>query len=237
MPRKGSRKPGRPTRSGKPASQLKQEVIHHLSRGCGIVEACRLAGTTRSSYYGWRKADPEFKADAERLLRDPVHQERILRGQAIAASETGKSWQEKFIATYLASGDREQALVASAQSALHIEACLSPDSEHYDAAFHRAFQQAEQRRLWRIEDNLLNKAEHDSPSARFILANRVKGKYGKLEGTTTVQNAWFSVEGESRAAERLRKMFGNGEHDSDDATRLLDDRPAEKLVGQGGAAG
>ena len=190
---------------------MKVEVLHHLSRGCGVVEACRLVDTTRSSYYTWRKSDPEFRADADRLLRDPVHVERILLGQAIAFSETTKSWQEKFSATYNSTGDREQATLSAAQSPLFIESCLAATSDDFDPDFHRAFQQAEQRRLWRIEDNLLNKAEHDSPSARFILANRVKDKYGKLEGTTTVNAAWFTVEGENRAKNVLRKMFGANE--------------------------
>jgi hypothetical protein len=156
-----------------------------------------------------------------------------LRGQAVAVSETTASWQEKFVATYNATGDREQAMIAAAQSPLYIEACLAKGSDDYDADFHRAYLQAEQRRLWRIEDNLLNKAEHDSPSARFILANRVKDKYGKLEGTTTVQTAWFTVEGEERAKDVLRGMFGNQEeappgHEHDGGTL--------QLVGDGGAA-
>lgn len=213
---------------------MKAEILHHLSRGCGIVEACRLVNTTRSSYYTWRRTDAEFKADAERLLRDPVHVDRILRGQAIAVSETTKSWQEKFITTYNSTGDREAALVSSGKAPLFIESCLARSSDDFDPDFHRAFQQAEQRRLWRIEDNLLNKAEHDSPSARFILANRVKDKYGKLEGTTTVNTAWFTVEGEDRARNVLRKMFGD---DGDTkAVQPGDARKALEVVGVGGAA-
>lgn len=210
---------------------MKEEMLHHLSRGCGVVESCRLVQVSRSAYYAWRRADPEFKAACERLLRDPVHVERIMRGQAVAATDTTKSWQEKFIATYNATGDREQALLAAAQSALFIESCLAESSEHYDPDFHRAFQQAEQRRLWRIEDNLLNKAEHDSTSARFILANRVKDKYGKLEGSSTVNNnlAWFTVEGENRAKDRLRRMFGEApEHHAP--------REITELAAEGGAA-
>lgn len=207
---------------------MKQEIVHSLSRGCGVVESCRLAGASRSGYYQWRRTDPVFKTDCDRLLRDPVHQERILRGQAVAASSTKDSWQEKFIATYNATGDREQAMIAAAQSALHIEACLAPGSEHYDPPFARAFDQAEQRRLWRIEDNLLNKAEHDSPSARFILANRVKDKYGKLEGTTTIPITWFTVEGESRAAKNMRRMFGETSQDPIPTSEL--EGPASERV-------
>lgn len=217
---------------------MKEEVLHHLSRGCGVTECCRLVNVSRSAYYAWRRTDPEFKASCDRLLRDPVHIERITRGLSVAASDTTKSWQEKFVSTYNATGDREQALIAAAQSALHIEACLAPSSEHYDPDFHRAFQQAEQRRLWRIEDNLLNKAEHDSPSARFILANRVKDKYGKLEGGTTINNntAWFTVEGEQRAVERMRRMFGPTEDGATETQELHAPQEVARIHESGSAA-
>ena len=64
--------------------------------------------------------------------------------------------------------------------------------EEYDETFHKMFIEEEQRRLWRIEDNTLTKAESDPPTARFVLSNLLKEKYGKLEGTGTTQNLyWF----------------------------------------------
>ena len=86
---------------------------------------------------------------------------------------------------------------------------LNPKHEDFDEAFHSMFSEEEQRRLWRIEDNTLKKAEHDMPTARFVLSNLLKEKYGKIEGTTTHQNLfWFNTAGEDKAREALYHLFG-----------------------------
>lgn len=184
-------------------------VLDLLRRGYGVNEMCRKVNIHRNTYYAWRKKDPGFRAETERILKDPVHQMRILNKDAKAEAATYETWQKQFIGLYRQTGDRNQAILGCGKDALDVEAALDPKADTYDEVFHKLFLETEQRRLWQVEDNLLGKAEHDSPTARFILANRVKEKYGKLEGASEVKNLyWFTQKGEDEAGVMLDGLFG-----------------------------
>jgi len=198
---------GRRYKSGKDKALLKKEIIERLAQGYGIREACDILDIGHSSYYNWRKQDPEFKADVERILADPLHATRILNRSSKEELGVEENWKLRFLGVYRRSGDRNQALMSAGRRAVEIEKALNPDHEDYDAEFAKLFSDEEQKRLWKIEDNTLRKAEHDMPTARFVLSNLVKEKYGKLEGSTTIQQVWFSQKGEEAALRELEKMF------------------------------
>ena len=195
---------------------LKKQIIERLAQGYGIAETCDLIRVARNTYYNWKKKDPAFAADVERILRDPLHTTRILNKQSKAEVGIEDDWKLRFLGVYKKTGDRNQALmhVGEGKTAVDIDHAMDPQHPDYDAEFARAFFNEEQKRLWQIEDNTLRKAEHDMPTARFVLGNLVKHKYGKMEGTTTIQQAWFTAKGESEAADTLKGLgFGKSESD------------------------
>lgn len=188
---------------------LKQEMIAKLSKGYGIAESCDLLRFSKSTYYNWHKADPEFKAECDRILSTPVHKERIIHKQPKADTAVDASWQEIFIALYRKTGDRDSAIDGCAQLALTVNAAMDPESSEYDEPFHKLFMEEEQRRLWRIEDSMLRKAEHDMPTARFALSNLLKEKYGKVGGEVTVNQHWFTSQGAAKASKFMGSLFGD----------------------------
>ena len=201
-------------RTNNDSALIKKELVERLAQGYGIKEATKLLRISRSTFYNWRKADEAFNAECTRLLADPIHQSRILRQESKAVLGIEEDWKLRFIGMYRMSGDRTEALatVGNGKRAQDIENALNPKHDTYDEQFHKLFLNEEQKRLWKIEDNLLKKAEHDSPSARFVLANLVKDKYGKLEGSATIQQVWFTSQGESDAMSGLQGLgFGKAE--------------------------
>lgn len=195
--------------NGKDPALLKKEIIERLSQGYGILETCKIIRIGRTTYYKWKKDDEAFSCDVERILADPLHGTRILNRAAKAEIGIEDDWKLRFLGVYRRSGDRNDALanVGEGKFAHEIEAALDPQSTLYDEKFAELFKNEEQKRLWKIEDNTLRKAEHDMPTARFVLSNLVKEKYGKLEGTTTIQQVWFSQVGEDKALAELSTLF------------------------------
>lgn len=193
----------------KDSALIKEEILARLAQGYSVMETMKILRVGRTTYYNWTKADPEFASNAKRILSDPVHQTRILRHESKATVPTHSTWQDKFIAVYRKTGDRDQSLIACGESVLDVEARLDPTSKQYDKVFHERFMEEEQRRLWRIEDSMLRKAEHDMPTARFALGNLMKGKYGKIGGEVTVNNQhWFNSAGEAQADKAMGDLFG-----------------------------
>jgi hypothetical protein len=199
-----------PRKTHKDPALIKDEFYARLGQGYGITEACKVLRISRSTYYNWRDSDPVFAAECKRLLSDPVQQVRRMEGKKIADAPVHSTWQDKFIAVYRKTGDRDQAQVSCGESAVYIEQTLSPTSDKYDEEFHKRFMEEEQKRLWRIEDSMLRKAEHDMPTARFALSNLLKEKYGKVGGEVTVNNQhWFTSAGAARADKLMDDLFGN----------------------------
>ena len=201
-----------PRSTHKDPALIKQEFYARLAQGHGIMQTCDILRIGRSTYYNWKKKDPEFAAECTRILSDPVHTTRMLNNESQTTIPTTSTWQDKFIAVYRKTGDRDQSLIACGESALYVEHTMTPTSEHYDEEFHVRFMEEEQKRLWRIEDNMLRKAEHDPPTARFALSNLMKEKYGKVGGEVTVNNQhWFTSAGAARADKLMDGLFGDGE--------------------------
>lgn len=198
-------------RSGKSRSLLKKEFKNKLAQGYGIAEACKQLRFARATYYNWRNADEAFASEVDLILADPIHQTRLLRHDGKAAAQTFSTWQKKFVALYRQTGSRDEAIAGCGKSALEVEAALNPKSEDFDAVFARLFDEEQQRRLWRIEDNLLKKAEHDTTASRFVLSNLLKDRYGKVGGETTVnaQLNWFTEAGANKAQGTLEQLFGS----------------------------
>lgn len=209
---------GRRTKSGKDRALLKKEIIERLAQGYGIRETCDILQVGHGTYYNWRNKDPEFKADVERILSDPLHATRILNRSSKEELGVEENWKLRFLGVYRRTGDRNEALRSAGKRAIEIEQALDSAGDHYDAEFARLFSDEEQKRLWKIEDNALRKAEHDMPTARFVLSNLVKDKYGKLEGTTTVQQVWFTQKGEENAMKEIESMFSEPEVKEIEAT-------------------
>lgn len=215
-------------RTHKFRESMKAEWLALMAKGYGIKAIGDKVGVSRNTYYNWCKADPEFKANAHRILDDPVHQKRILNKSGHADMSVDMKWQQKFIALYRRTGDKVQAAGAAGKSTVEIASALDPKSDAYDEEFHLAFLEEEQRRLWTIEDNTLRKAEHDAPTARFVLSNLLKEKYGKVsEGSVNISQHWYTQAGEDQAGELLDGLFGKANPDSSDA------RPMDP-VGPGG---
>lgn len=200
---------GRRPDNGKDPALIKKEVLERLAQGYGILETCKLLRIGRSTYYKWKGDDEAFSCDVERVLADPLHGTRILSQATKAEVGIEEDWKLRFLGVYRKTGDRNQALanVGEGKFAHEIEAALDPHSTNFDEAFSELFKNEEQKRLWQIEDNTLKKAIHDMPTARFVLSNLVKEKYGKLEGTTTIQQVWFSQVGEEKALSELSSLF------------------------------
>jgi hypothetical protein len=186
---------------------LKQEFLAKISKGYGIGEACKLLRFGRSTFYNWKRGDPEFAAECDRILATPVHKERIIHKQPKADTAVDASWQEIFLALYKKTGDRDSAVDGCGIEALAINEAMDPTSAAYDEVFHKQFMEEEQRRLWRIEDSMLRKAEHDMPTARFALSNLLKEKYGKVGGEVTVNQHWFTSKGQAKAATFMGELF------------------------------
>jgi hypothetical protein len=196
-------------RAKKDSALIRAEIVATLAEGFGIKETCRKIGCSVQSYYNWRKKNPEFDAACDKVLSDPIHKERILTGRAKADVGVGASWQDIFLALYRRTGDRAAALAqCKDKSALDIENALDKDHDTYDEVFAYRFQEEQQRKLWKIEDNMLTKAEHDAPTSRFALSNLMKERYGKVGGEVTVnQLHWFSERGAGQARDILSDMF------------------------------
>jgi hypothetical protein len=193
---------------------MKQELIAYLAKGYGVKEATKLLRMARSTYYNWRAKDEEFKAEVDRILSDPIHSTRILRQESKAVVGVEENWKLRFLGVYRKTGDRNEALstCGNGKRAQDIENALNPEHADYDEEFHQAFSNEEQKRLWKIEDNTMRKAEHDMPTARFVLSNLVKEKFGKLEGSANIQQVWFTSSGESKALKSLESLnFGQTE--------------------------
>jgi hypothetical protein len=182
---------------------LRKEFVERLAQGYGISEACRKLQVSRQTIHNWRKKDEAFDAEVERVLADPIHQTRILRGESKTIVSPEEKWQYQFIGVYRKTGDRNAAILACDKPALFIEQALDPMSDSYDAEFAAMYSEEQQRKLWTIEDNTMNKAEHDAPTARFVLSNLMKAKYGKLEGSSQINQFWFTAAGEADAAKEL----------------------------------
>lgn len=191
---------------------LKKELLARLAQGYGVTESCKILRVSRSTFYNWKNSDEAFASEVDRIMSDPIHQTRILMGQSKAEVPTHADWQLRFIGVYRKTGDRDQAASAAGKEPTFVNNALDSRHEDFDEAFHKMFSEEEQRRLWRIEDRTLTKAEHDMPTARFVLSNLLKEKYGKIEGGGTTQNLfWFSTAGEDRAMSTLNKLFGHKE--------------------------
>jgi len=194
-----------------------------MAKGYGISAAAKKLGLSRNTYYNWCKTDPEFKANTRRILDDPIHQKRVLNASGRADMSVDMKWQQKFIALYRRTGDKVQAAGACKKSTSEIADALDPKSESYDEEFHLLFLEEEQRRLWTIEDNTLRKAEHDAPTARFVLSNLLKEKYGKVsEGSVTLTQHWHTQKGEDEAGEFIDGLFGPKAHTERTDKRSVD---------------
>lgn len=208
-------------RTAKYRESNKKEMLALLAKGYGISEMCRKLGITRPTYYNWRKKDPHFDHECQRILDDPAHKERILKGASRTDVTPDLPWQQKFLRSYRITGDKNEAANASGMKAREVEDALNPKSENYDEEFHLGFLEEEQRRIWQIEDNLHKKAEHDGPSARFVLANLLKEKYGKVEGQVNVHTTqWFTQKGTDEASEFLSGLFGSQDSHEMDRGRV-----------------
>jgi hypothetical protein len=214
---------GSKARTAKHRESLKKEFLALLAKGYGILAASKKIGASRGSYYNWKKLDPEFAAAADRIVSDPVHQKRILSKSGKANMSVDMNWQGKFIAMYRQTGDKVEAAQTAGKTTVEVSDALNTKSESYDEEFHLAFLEEEQRRLWVIEDNTLRKAEHDAPTARFVLSNLLKEKYGKVsEGSVTVNQNWNTQRGDDEAEEFLDGLFGNKGAMDHESERSLD---------------
>jgi hypothetical protein len=194
----------------KPVVLLKQQVIAHLNKGYGISETCKLLRISRTSYYNWRREDPEFAAECARILGTEIHKDRMLHRGAVAPVGVEASWEDKFLNLYRKTGDRAKAADGCGLTVVQLNERMTPGEAEYDEVFHKRFIEEEQRRLWVIEDSTLRKAEHDMPTARFVLSNLLKEKYGKVGGEVTINNQhWFTSKGESKAKAFMEKRFGD----------------------------
>ena len=191
---------------------LKQEMLAKLSKGYGITESCKLQRFSQSTFYNWKNTDPEFAAECNRILATPVHKERIIHKQRKADTAVDASWQEIFLAIYKKTGDRDQAVDACGVDSLAVTAAMDPTQAAYDEVFHKQFMEEEQRRLWRIEDSMLRKAEE---------------KYGKLGGEVTVNQHWFTSKGQAKAATFMGDLF---EDEPYEAGTRSQDRPGSDVT-------
>jgi len=212
-------------RTHKFRESMKAEWLALMAKGYGILAISRKVGVSRTTYYNWCKSDPQFKADSRRILDDPIHQARILKKSGRADMSVDMKWQNRFVAMYRRTGDKVEAANACSKSTTEIASALDPKSESYDEEFHLAFLEEEQRRLWTIEDNTLKKAEHDAPTARFVLRNLLKDKYGKSsEGSVILNTHWHTQKGEDQAGEFIDGLFGPEAH-----TERTDKRPMDQV--------
>jgi hypothetical protein len=196
------------SRQLKDSALLRQEFLATLAEGYGIAAACKKLQFGRTSYYNWRRKDPAFAAACDGVLSEPIHKERILTGRAKADVGVGATCQDKFVALYRRTGDRAAAASQAGVSVSQVEQALDATHAEYDPDFAFSFQEEQQRKLWKIEDNTMTKAEHDPPTARFVLSNLMKEKYGRVGGEVTVnQLHWFTERGADRARRVLGDMF------------------------------
>lgn len=66
MPSVGRKPSTNPTRQQAPYAKL----IKSLSEGASISAACKVQGIDRSTYYKWRKDDPDFAQRADDAIED-----------------------------------------------------------------------------------------------------------------------------------------------------------------------
>jgi len=196
-------------KTAKYRESIKAELLALTAKGYGISAACKKVGVSRPTYYNWKKKDPHFARELDAILSDPVHQQRLLDNQATADISVDMTWAQKFIATYRRTGDKIKSAQTAGKTTVELSNALEPKHDSYNEEFHLAFLEEEQRRLWQIEDNTLAKAEHDGPTARFVLSNLLKEKYGKVsEGSVNVNAHWHTQAGTDQAGEFLDGLFG-----------------------------
>jgi hypothetical protein len=193
-------------------AEKKAKLLELLARGYGISEAVKIFGVSRQTYYRWSRNDPEFEADAKRILSDPAHKERVLVAAATTKIQPQESWQHTFARVYRTTGDRNEAADQAGVKPSLVVTALDRQHDNYDETFAALMADAEMRQMWRIEDAALRKAEHDAGMQKFVLSSRLKERYGSQGQAPTQQTNvfWFSADGESRAQNTMKELFGGG---------------------------
>ena len=187
----------------------KAKLLESMARGYGITEGCKILGVSRQTYYRWCRSDEAFKADAKRILSDPAHRERVLTAAATTKIDPAEQWYHTFARVYRTTGDRNEASEMAGVKPSQVMCALDKHHDDYNEAFASLMADAEIRQMWRIEDAALKKAEHDGGMQKFILASRMKSKYGQTGAVPTQTNIfWFNAEGESAAQKTMKELFG-----------------------------
>lgn len=190
-------------------AERKSKLLESLARGYGITEGCKILGVSRNTYYRWSRKDAAFKADASRILSDPAHRERMLSAAATTKVDPAEQWYHTFARVYRTTGDRNEAAEMAGIKPGQVVCALDKHHDEYNEAFDSLMADAEIRQMWRIEDAALKKAEHDGGMQKFILATRMKAKYGQTGMVPQQTNIfWFNQEGESAAQQTMRELFG-----------------------------
>ena len=67
----------------------RETIIAALREGLSVGGACAVAGMARNTYYDWRKADPEFAAEADEAIENGTDfLEDVARQRATDSSDT-----------------------------------------------------------------------------------------------------------------------------------------------------
>lgn len=211
----------------------KDEVLALLREGKSIRSIFVDAGYKKAStYYDWRRADPDFRARADAILEgfdDPrknqdarvLDPERSVEVDQPANDQPGTydpevgNWREAFCAEYRRTRSRIKAASLVGLGAGQVLDRLDESSDEFDSEFAALFEEVRLEEALAVEDRLIRRAikDNDRHAIDKVLPMlpRIGEKYGKQAraeaGTSDAFAVILHVNNQNRAIETVSKMI------------------------------
>ena len=195
----------------------KSRFLRELEQGYSIKNICKQWGyKSQSTIYTWRRNDSEFDEAVAKILRSPLHRERLDAYTKKRDSEG--NWQDRFFTKLRETKDRVLACDAAEISVIRFLDLVNPESDEYDLQFKLKYDEEVARDSLQIEDEVKKKALIDNSlqTQKYLLPNLpivgeryARGYQNRLKQIDAQNNILvINGEGIDGAARFLKELFG-----------------------------
>ena len=206
--------PKKYSRSGK---LTKYRFLRELELGYSIKNICRQWGyKSQSTIYTWRRKDKEFDASVAKILKSPMHRERM--DALTRPRDSEGNWEDRFFTKLRETKDRVLACDAAEISIIKLLALIDPESDEYSLQFKLKYDEEVMRDSIQIEDEVKKSAliENSIQTQKYLLPflpgigeKYDKGPGGRLRQIDAQNNILvISGDGIDGAARFLKDLFG-----------------------------
>ena len=196
----------------------KGRFLRELETGLSIKKICKDWGyKSQSTIYTWRRSDKEFDEAVAKILRSPLHRERMDAFTKKRDSEG--NWQDRFFTKLRETKDRVLACDAAEISVMKFMSLVDPEGEEYDLEFKLRYDEEVARDSFQIEDEVKKKALIDNSlqTQKYLLPNLpivgeryARGYQNRLKQIDAQNNVLvISGDGIDGAKRILGELFGN----------------------------